>query len=155
MAHRPVSGKHSRASCNDARPVATIGALTAVCGTFEEAWRQTIMRRIFFRFAVGLAAFTLGVSVSTLYRLYTLPELIMVDTVSVPSPAPCSCFPGLSVVNEKGSVSSAYFQSVALSTSAWSNQFRIDWYSQHLRAMDEMPLASWPAQGSYRFLWLR
>jgi hypothetical protein len=51
-----------------------------------------------------------------------------------------------------------YFPKGALSDNARSDQFRLDWYSKDLRALQEpslLRLASDTSLESYRFLWLR
>src|SRR5215204_1130025 len=116
------------------------------------------MRRIFFRFAVAVTAFSVGVSVWEIYRRYTLPEVITIEepAASPYFPIQSSCFPGLSMRVDEPSDCTDYFRNVVLSENAWSNQFRRDWYSNHLRAMEEVALTSLLDEDeSYRFLWLR
>ncbi len=109
------------------------------------------MRRILLRLAVALVTFTLGLSVTTFYGLYRLPEVTKLE-----GPTPSSCFPGLSVRIVKPTSPSAYFPPVAISENALLNEFRIDWYSMHLLAMNEAALPSLvKEEESYRFLWLR
>ena len=67
-----------------------------------------------------------------------------------------SCFPGLSVAVVKSTAQTDYFPTVALSESSWSAQFRNDWYSSQLKAMNELTLAALKNEDeSYRFVWLR
>jgi hypothetical protein len=106
------------------------------------------MRRIFLRLGVALVTFSLGVSLSVTNWHDDLPK------VKLEEPVPPSCFPGLSVGVDKPQAT--YFPLIIFSENSWGNQFRSDWYSKHLQAMNEAPLASLVQEDeSYRFLWLR
>src|SRR5262245_46652627 len=117
--------------------------------------RQKTMKRIMHRLAIAVVSFSLGVSVSAIYRLYSAPEVTLQDLSTPPGlyfPPGSSCFPGLSVAVEK----SAYFAQTPLAGHPWHSQFRSDWYSRHLRAMNEVALPFLVNDDeSYRFLWLR
>src|SRR3982750_1429092 len=95
------------------------------------------MRRILVRLGVAIATFSFGVSVTAVYWLCSLPGVIELEL-----PVRSQDFPGRAVKIQKSSPSSAYFAGVSLSDNAWSNQFRVEWYSEHLRAMNEPALPS-------------
>ena len=94
---------------------------------------------MFRKLAVALITFTIGVSITAIYRLYCLPEIVLPEVTKVDRRF--SCFPGLSVRVASEDVSSGPFR---------------NWYSRHLEAMNELPLATLLNEDeSYRFLWLR
>lgn len=112
------------------------------------------MKQVFFRLAIALVTFTLGVSVSTIYLLLTVPDVALPSVAKVNNNY--SCFPGLAVRVNKSSEQKEFFFPVSLSEGAWSAQFRKEWYSRHLQAMGESPLvALLDEEESYRFIWLR
>lgn len=114
------------------------------------------MKRFVFRISVAIAAFAVGVALASIYRLNKAqtisPSAMRIAEVRLGR----DCFPGKSKEFTATSTSS-YFPRGLLSQSEWGDQFQNDWYSKHLRAMEEAPLFSPDAQvrESYRFLWLR
>jgi hypothetical protein len=111
------------------------------------------MTRIFFKLAVALVTFTIGVSVTAIYRLYRFPDVVLPEVTKVDQRF--SCFPGLSVRVSKSTAQTKFFPA-ALSERPWSTRFMNGWYSRHLEAMNELPLAALESEDeSYRFLWLR
>jgi len=93
------------------------------------------MTRIFLKLGVAVITFTLGVSVTAIYWLDYSPDVSLPDIAKVD--ARYSCFPGLSLRVVK-------------------SQSRYDAFSDHLKAMNELPLAaSVDEDESYRFLWVR
>jgi hypothetical protein len=116
------------------------------------------MKRILLRLGVAVLTFSLGVSLTAIYWLYRLPEVIELERPKPQrpeGPTRSSSFPGLSVKIKKPNFSS-YFPGIALSENDWGNQFISDWYSGHLLAMGEWGLPSLvDEEESYRFLWLR
>jgi hypothetical protein len=112
------------------------------------------MKRVFLRLGIAFVTFTLGVSVTAIYRLFPMPDVTLPAVTKVNRNY--SCFPGLAVRVNKSSEQKEFFSPVALSESAWSAQFLKDWYSRHLQSMGELPLtALLDEEESYRFLWLR
>jgi hypothetical protein len=64
----------------------------------------------------------------------------------------------LAIVLNTASAQISYFPKGSLASDSRSNQFKLQWYSHALRAMQEpslYSLASDPTKESYRFLWLR
>lgn len=111
------------------------------------------MTRILLKFVVALVTFTIGVSVTAIYWLYRSPDPNLHEVAKVDPRY--SCFPGLSVRVLKSTAQKEFFP-VALSENARSERFVSDWYSRHLEAMNELPLAALENEDeSYRFLWLR
>src|SRR5687768_5304263 len=113
------------------------------------------MKRLVQGFGIAFLSFSAGVIITAIVWLYKLPPGIKLEAPSPFYVSTSSCFPGLSVKVEKRTAASDYFSRVALSDNEWGNQFRIDWYSKHLRAMNEDALTSLNEGENYRFLWLR
>lgn len=114
------------------------------------------MKRFAFRISIAAAAFAVGIAVASIYRHENT------ETIS-PIPMPVSelrlgqdCFPGKS--KEIAAIRTpSFFPRNVLAQEEWSDQFKMDWYGKHLRAMNEVPL-HFPDKmvpESYRFLWLR
>ena len=111
------------------------------------------MNRIFLKLTLALVTFTVGVSLTALYRSYTLEDVALPDVVRMDPRF--SCFPGLSVSIPKSTAQKDYFP-VFLSENAQAAHFLNDWYSRHLQVMNELPLTALVNEDeSYRFLWLR
>jgi hypothetical protein len=114
------------------------------------------MRKIPLRLAIAALCFGLGVFVAEIYGLYSLPEAMLPEE---PPPAYQSsespCFPGLSIsVTE--APAEAIFGGVNLSPNAGSDRYILEWYSEALKDLGEVTLASSSSDDeSYRFLWLR
>jgi hypothetical protein len=120
--------------------------ISAVMGVKEP------MTSIFRKLAVALVTFTMGVSVTVIYRLYSLPDVVLPEVAKVDQRS--SCFPGLSVRVDRSSAQTEFFPA-ELSGDVSSRRF-ISWYSSQLEAMNELPLAAlFNEDESYRFLWLR
>jgi hypothetical protein len=103
---------------------------------------------------VALITFTIGVSVTAIDWIYSVPDAILPEVATVDQGT--SCFPGLSVRVLKSSAQTEFFPAVALSENAWSARFLNGWYSSQLKAMNERPLSALENEDeSYRFLWLR
>jgi len=112
------------------------------------------MKRVFLRLGIALVTFTLGVSVTAIYWLFTVPDVALPAVRKVNHNY--SCFPGLAVQVAKSRERKEFFTPVSLSSDAGSAEFLNDWYSRHLHAMSESPLAALvDEEESYRFLWLR
>jgi len=111
------------------------------------------------RIGVTLITFTLGVGVATVYRLIS-PEstsIPVVATAETPfAPSTTACYPGRSI-KVRVTDRSSYFPTSGPCQNEWQGEFRDNWYSKHLRAMNEAPLHAPDDSGleSYRFLWLR
>jgi hypothetical protein len=117
------------------------------------------MKRTMFRLSVALLTFVAGVLAATVYLTSHIPNVPppAFEPLRVPTaPAVAHCFPGRSVQTQTmGRLS--YFPQGAFSTNGWHDEFRADWYSKHLSAMNEKPFY-YPDNSeaeSYRFLWLR
>lgn len=118
------------------------------------------MRRMFLRLATALLTFCLGVAVtviSSIKRTENPGTPTVVVTVEVPfTPVATGCYPGQSLETSLMDKES-FFPPKVLAQDQGGNQFRNEWYSKHLSAMNEEPLYSpedeWVE--SYRFLWLR
>jgi len=109
------------------------------------------MSRVFLKLAVALVTFTIGVSITAIYRVYGLPDAILPEVVKFDQRF--SCFPGLSVRVLKSTAQTEFFPAPALSARM---RFEKGWYSRHLVAMNELPLPALANEDeSYRFLWLR
>ena len=110
------------------------------------------MKRIFFKLAVSLVTFTVGVSATAIYRLYRSPDVDLPEIAAINTRS--SCFPGLSVEIPKSLDQTAYFPLSGLSATVFGS--RCEWYSRRLKAMNELPLTALEKEDeSYRFLWLR
>ena len=110
------------------------------------------MKRIFFKFAVSLVTFTVGVSATAIYRLYRSPDVDLPEIAAINTRS--SCFPGLSVEIPKSLDQTTYFPLSGLAATMFAS--RGYWYSRHLEAMNELPLGTIENEAeSYRFLWLR
>jgi hypothetical protein len=114
------------------------------------------MRKIPARLAIAVMCFAVGLFAAEINRLCSLPEVVVLEEPPpVYLPREPSCFPGLSISIPEHSAPRS-FGGIPLSDNEWCNQFRIDWYSKALKAMDEGPLCSRSnEEESYRFLWLR
>lgn len=69
-----------------------------------------------------------------------------------------TCFPGLSEQTSiNNQATTQYFPPSVFSKNKWQDQYASDWYSKHLKAMQEPSLydPSNSEKESYRFLWLR
>jgi hypothetical protein len=118
------------------------------------------MKRITLWLAVSLTTFTLGVTATVLYPSHSEsinllpPAIIMQDAPA--APATPACFPGLSQRVEKFNTP-LYFPRGAFYPKPGHEKFIVEWYTKHLKAMDEPSLLSQldsPPE-RYRFLWLR
>src|SRR5215813_8642473 len=98
------------------------------------------MTSVFRKLVVALVTFAIGVSVSAIYRLYLLPDVVLPEVAKVDQRF--SCFPGLSVGVVKSSAQTEFFPASAFSESAWSSRFKNVWYSRNLEAMNELPLSA-------------
>jgi hypothetical protein len=117
------------------------------------------MKRIILWLAVALTTFTLGVVTTMVY----VSGSASTKSASVPCPAikydvlavPTS-FPGLSRTVKKLNTPS-YFPKGAFDPKPEREQFKVEWYTQHLKAMGEQSIFSQTdaSRESYRFLWLR
>jgi hypothetical protein len=112
------------------------------------------MNRILLKIGIAAVTLSLGVAVTIIYRLNSLQEVTMPEIKLEVPPTPSSYFPGLSVRIEKPTSASKYFPPFR-SGSAWADKVRPDWYSKHLRAMNEHAVTSLKEEETYRFLWLR
>ncbi len=118
------------------------------------------MQRLILRLSAALLTFVLGVTVSAIYYISGVRHISVAPAVlkkELPlEPVETSCYPGRSI--EAPSVAGAsYFPSNVLSHNESGNQFVSEWFSKHLRAMNEAPMyyAEDRWSESYRFLWLR
>lgn len=114
------------------------------------------MRRVLFKISVALLTFCLG-SITTLFyftrntHLTNVPQAKPAEEATSPP-----CFPGLSVeMNTSKFRVRSHFPQSTFSDNEWQNQFRVNWYSKHLKAMGEPSFLSNVEGESYRFLWLR
>ena len=117
------------------------------------------MHRMMIRISAALLTFALGVAAAVIYRINqvtpTIPTVEPKIEVTI-LPFPAVCYPGRSVETNT-MAKSWYFPPKVFSENDWSNQFQADWFSSHLRAMNEVPLRMWDdgLTDTYRFLWLR
>ena len=118
------------------------------------------MRRISVRLATALLTFCLGVVVTVISSVKrtetTGSPTVEVTLVGPLTPVATECYPGRSL--EIDTIDKAsFFPPKVLAQDQPGNQFRNNWYSKHLRAMNEESLYSpdneWVE--SYRFLSLR
>lgn len=114
------------------------------------------MKKMTIKLSVALLTFCLGVVTTLFYFTRNNPNTDVPQAKQIENPPRPSCFPGLSVErNAIDSKLSSYFVQGLFSENQRLDQFRIDWYSKHLKAMDEPSLLSRVEGESYRFLWLR
>lgn len=112
------------------------------------------MKRLLFNIAVSLVTFSIAVYLTGIFRLYFEPDVTLPEVVKIQREF--SCFPGLSVRVVKSTAQTEYFPVAELSADGCVRPFRHGWYSRHLEAMNELPLAALAQDDeSYRFLWLR
>lgn len=114
------------------------------------------MKRFVLRISSAIAAFAVGVTVASIYQHNKSQTISPIAMPVAELRLGDDCFPGKSKEFIATSASS-YFPRGLLSQNEWSDQFRTEWYSKHLRAMKEPPLAFPDEQvrESYRFVWLR
>jgi hypothetical protein len=114
------------------------------------------MRKIPLRLAIAALCFGLGVFVAETYRFYSLPQIILPEEFPPAYyPLESSCFPGLSISVTEAPAESI-FGGVNLSPNAGSDRYIVEWYSEALKDLGEVTLASSSSDDeSYRFLWLR
>ena len=117
------------------------------------------MHRLIIRISAALITFTLGVGGVAIYRLNeatpTIPVVEQHVEVTI-IPFPAVCYPGRSVPTN-AMAKGLYFPPKVFSENDWGDESYANWFSSHLRAMNEEPLHVWDdgATESYRFLWLR
>lgn len=117
------------------------------------------MHRLILRLSAALLTFALGIAVSAIYSLNSARYISEPDVPKIEAAIPrveLSCYPGISIPTP-AIAQASYFPSVKLSQNEYGDQSVRNWYSGHLRAMNEAPLYA-PDHGgleSYRFLWLR
>lgn len=117
------------------------------------------MKQIMLRLATAVCTFVLGVAMAMFYLARQVPTVItpVVERIEAPlSTVAPSCYPGRSLkIQVVGRL--LYFPPGVFSTNNWHDDFRRDWYSEHLRAMKESSFyfPDGSEQESYRFLWLR
>jgi len=110
------------------------------------------MKRIIFNLAVSLVTFSISVSATAIYRLYSAPDVDLPGIAAIDTRS--SCFPGLSVEILKSPAQNTHFPLSGLAATAFGSRY--GWYSRYLEAMNELPLAALENEDeSYRFLWLR
>ncbi len=110
------------------------------------------MKRIFLKLAVALVTFSVSVSATAIYRLYSSPDVDLPGIAAIDTRP--SCFPGLSEEIPKSRDQNIYFPLSGLAALTFGPRY--GWYSRHLDAMNELPLAALENEDeSYRFLWLR
>jgi hypothetical protein len=114
----------------------------------------TIMRAVALKVAIPLFILTVAGVIAGLWRFERRPFSRTYDlkpslTEPITMPAVPSCFPGRSTEISRIQVTGHYFpQDVP--------RFFVEWFSKHLRAMDEPSLRRGNAfEETYRFLWLR
>lgn len=114
------------------------------------------MKRFVLRISIAAAAFSVGVALANTYRPNKTPTISPIAMPITELRLGTDCFPGKSKEFTAASTSS-YFPRGLLSQNEWGDQFKTEWYSKHLRAMEEAPLSFPDKQTleSYRFLWLR
>lgn len=117
------------------------------------------MHRMILRLSAAVLTFFLGVAITAAISSMNSASIIspveLHNEVKLP-PIGWYCYPGRSIEPFVMSDTS-YFPPKALSHDEWSDEFKSDWYSRHLRAMNEEVLYSSDDRWleSYRFLWLR
>ena len=110
--------------------------------------------------SAALLTFLLGVAITaaicSMNSAGIIPPVVVQDDEVRLPPVGWYCYPGRSIQPLVMSDRS-HFPSNVLSHNEWSAEFRSNWYSRHLRAMNEEPLYSSDDRWleSYRFLWLR
>ena len=114
------------------------------------------MKRLVLRISIAAAAFAVGVAIASSYRRDNTETISPIAMPVAELRFGKDCFPGKS--KEIAALRTpSYFPRGLLAQGEWQDQFRMDWYGKHLRAMDEAPL-HFPdkmAPESYRFVWLR
>lgn len=114
------------------------------------------MKRFVLRIFIAAAAFAVGVALVSIYRGENTETISPIAMPIAEVRLGRDCFPGKS--KEIAALRTpSYFPRGLLAQDEWRDQFRMDWYTKHLRAMNETPL-HFPdnmVRESYRFVWLR
>jgi hypothetical protein len=109
------------------------------------------MRHFTPRIIIGLLTFTIGVIAATVWMIQHRLPIRMEEISSL------CLFETNENIATKRFTPNFYFLRQTFNADADEDQFKIDWYSKHLAAMNEpslQPRAGCPEE-SYRFLWLR
>lgn len=120
------------------------------------------MRRNQLGVIVAILTFSVGVAMASAY--WIVDRIPPVQKLEEPTENTIElkaddCFPGVSIQASTAYLpSKSYFPPSAFRASPQDvNHFIVDWYSKHLKAMDEPVLLKYAGyeEESYRFLWLR
>lgn len=114
------------------------------------------MKRLILRISIAAAAFAIGITIASVYSRETTHTISPIAMPVAELRLGKDCFPGKS--KEIAAIRTpSFFPRGVFAQEEWSDQFKMDWYGKHLRAMNEEPLhfPDSAVRESYRFLWLR